>query len=118
MRHNRLLHVIAPDPASAPSGEEAATTPSLIRIHQDANVYVGELDAGVSVSLPLRTDRQLYVVAAEGSAAVSDHTQSTVSLGTRDGLEVVNRGGKDEAVTVTAGGSGVHVMLIEMKRAL
>lgn len=66
---------------------EKDTGLGLIPIHQDVNMYVAELDAGVSQSLPLRKGRQAYGVCIEGGVSVGDGT-STNDLVARDAFEV------------------------------
>ncbi len=61
-RHNKLLHILGG--TQAPPAWAAA--PSTIHLHQDANVYVSESDAGQAFDLSLGQDRQAYLVCAEG----------------------------------------------------
>jgi redox-sensitive bicupin YhaK (pirin superfamily) len=116
-RHNTLLQLRGPE-----GGAHGA-----IGMHQDANVYVTEIDAGAAVSLALAPRRQLYIVCAEGAATAASDGAPPVALNTRDAAEFVHTttptdgggGGAATAatVTLTAGGAGAHCMLIEMAAA-
>jgi redox-sensitive bicupin YhaK (pirin superfamily) len=108
-RRNRMLQMLGP--ASAPSAEGDP----VVRIHQDANVFVTEIDAGVTVPFVLRPLRQLYVVCAEGAAALAGTAEA---LDTRDGMEIENRDpAAAQTVQFAAGPTGAHLMLVEMALA-
>lgn len=91
-RHNRWLRV------AGPAGSDAAIT-----IYQDANMYAGEIDAGVTLGFDLRPGRQLYLKVMEGRAEING-----VVFEEGDAAEVT-----DEALHVEAI-SGVHLLAVEM----
>lgn len=63
-RHNQLLHVLRGS-GVCPAWPQVHST-TAITLHQDANVFVSESDAGVSFDLQLAPNRQAYLVCAEG----------------------------------------------------
>lgn len=67
-RHNQLLHVLG-GTGAAPAWPQVHA-PSVIQLHQDANVFVSENDAAVSHTLSLGQRRQGYLVCIEGSMQV------------------------------------------------
>lgn len=93
-RHNQWLHIV-----SSPEGQAP------IRIHQDANIHVAELDAGQSLRFTVAPGRQAYLVQAEGEGQVNEH-----QLGTRDALESL-----EEDLTLTAT-TDSHYLIIEMEK--
>jgi quercetin 2,3-dioxygenase len=64
-RANRLLKVIGPE-----GGE-------VVRVHQDASVFVASLDAGVGVTHELGTGRGAYAYLIEGGATFDGHAVET-----------------------------------------
>lgn len=111
-RHNRWLQLYGGegDPAF-----HAHTPPHTVRLHQDCNVYVSELDPQREVQLPLQCSRQAYVICAEGSATVNGEART---LYMRDALEVKNpSSGSDDELRFVAGQDGAHVVVIEMALA-
>ena len=92
-RKNRWQHIVSPADGDAP-----------IRIRQDANIHVMELDAGGTAEFPVNQGRQAYLVQIEGRADVSDE-----ELSTRDALESV-----EEDLKITAHEDS-HFLVIELK---
>jgi redox-sensitive bicupin YhaK (pirin superfamily) len=64
-RKNRLLKVIGPE-----GGE-------VVKVHQDASVYVASLDAGVEVNCEIGDGRGLYAYLIEGQASFDDRDVRT-----------------------------------------
>jgi redox-sensitive bicupin YhaK (pirin superfamily) len=64
-RANRLLKVIGPE-----GGD-------VVKVHQDAGVYVASLDAGTEVTHPIGEGRGVYVYLIEGEASLDDEKLST-----------------------------------------
>jgi len=109
-RHNRLLHILGG--TGEPPAWRDVHASECIKLHQDANVYVSELDAGKELHIGLGADRQVYMVVIEGALSANGET-----LRTRDGAKVVSRAkadGPDDTLVLTAGKDGAHLMLIEM----
>lgn len=109
-RHNKLLHILG-GTKGQPDWEPAKGSTSKIKLHQDANVYVSETDADVEYNITLSPQRQIYMVCIEGSMDVGAH-----SLKTRDAIEIVAGDSSGEPVRIKAKESGMHFMLIEMKK--
>ena len=64
LRHNRLLQILGGS-RPAPLWPEVHA-PHAIKLHQDANVYVSEMDAGTAIEVQLGAGRQAYLVTIEG----------------------------------------------------
>ena len=79
---------------------------------QDANVFVSEVDAGVSQDILLGQDRQAYLICIEGGLAVNE-----VDLSMRDAIEIVATDSSAFEVKLTAGSQGSHFLMIEMQKA-
>ncbi|KAL3162869.1 hypothetical protein ABBQ32_009320 [Trebouxia sp. C0010 RCD-2024] len=109
-RQNKLLHILG-GTGTMPSWK-TVTPGAGIALHQDANVFVSEADAGVSQEISLRQDRQAYLVCIEGSLAVNDE-----KLSARDAIEIVAEENCSFPVKLTAGEKGAHFLLMEMQRA-
>eukprot|EP00128_Syssomonas_multiformis_P010897 Colp12_sorted_trinity150504_noHs@5058 len=116
-RHNKFLHILT----SVDKKSETA-----IGIHQDANIYVSEVDDGKEVSLTLSAGRQAYIVAIEGDVAISTPAGQQALLEPRDAAEIV----ANESTVVTFSSkthkatvdnvqsiSGSHIIVIEMAKS-
>ncbi|CZE46390.1 pirin family protein [Campylobacter geochelonis] len=97
LRHNKLLPIVS----SKANGSSLAP----IRINQDANFYVSELDKGVSVEFKVAKNRQAYLVLIEGKALINEF-----ELAEQDGLEST-----EESLKITALEKS-HFLVIEMKK--
>jgi redox-sensitive bicupin YhaK (pirin superfamily) len=93
-RLNRWLHVLGDQNSNAE-----------VRFHQDANVYVSELERGQSLAYDLKSDRQAYLKILEGRAQVGG-----TELNYGDGAKI-----RDEKIEIFAS-DDLHVMLIEMAK--
>lgn len=93
-RKNRWLHMISGAEGNAP-----------IKIHQDSNLYVIELDAGKEIEFPVQEGRQAYLVQLEGTSDING-----TEMLERDGMEIV-----EEKILVKAHTTS-HLILIEMKK--
>lgn len=112
-RHNQLFTMISGQYADGKANSDDDKVP--IRLHQDVNVYVSEMDHGKSVRYQLGEDRQAYLVCPEGSVQVNGQveleTRAAVRLFGPVDLHIVAKGTeKDEP--------GAHIMMIEMKKAV
>jgi len=83
-----------------------------IKINQDANIFVTELDKGKSTEFSVGNDRQVYLLCIEGQATVS-FGDSCVSLDQHDASEVL-KGGSLKVEATGSGAVGAHMLLIEM----
>lgn len=105
-RANRWHHMISD---ARRGGEGGADTP--IKIHQDVDLSVAELDAGKDVMYNLKAGRMAYLLDMEGEVTVTaaDATNS---------LELVRHDAADlfgpASLTLVAGGSGAHLLLVDM----
>jgi redox-sensitive bicupin YhaK (pirin superfamily) len=93
-RHNRWLHLAGPKT----SGADAA-------ISQDANIYVSELDAGLTMEFPLAEGRQAYLKLIEGSIELNG-----TMMEHGDAAEV-----RGEPLRISAT-EAAHLLLVEMKK--
>ncbi|MEY3090017.1 MAG: hypothetical protein RL113_333 [Pseudomonadota bacterium] len=92
-RKNQLLHIISSHKGNAP-----------IKIYQDVDIYVCELDAVKALSFDLSNDRQVYFVQIEGSSIVND-----VALDHGDAMEI-----KEESTLHITAVTNSHFLFIEM----
>ena len=92
-RHNKLLHIVSKE-----NGD------GVIKIHQDANIYVSEIDSGKTVDLLIKQGRQAYLVCIEGTMSMGG-----VELKERDAVKIM---GKEELTIATA--TGAHLLIIDM----
>jgi len=94
-RKNKFFHAVSNVKDNAP-----------IKIHQDVNIYVAELEKNKELSLEISKNRQCYLVQAEGSSNIN----GTI-LDPRDGLTSVEESLKIKALEDS------HFLVIEMKKA-
>jgi len=100
--------------------DAASSRPAPVKIQQDANIFVSELDPSREASFSLRPDRQAYLVCVEGSVEVGPSASpsgedggsaiTTSSLEMHDAAELTGAG----ELKLTAAAQGAHVLLIEM----
>jgi redox-sensitive bicupin YhaK (pirin superfamily) len=92
-RQNRLLQIV--------SGQSIKDG---IRIHQDMNIFVSEINTGRQLEIQSLPDRQVYLVCLEGAFDIN-----TIHLEAGDALKI-----QDEmALTLTAV-SDSHLIMVEM----
>lgn len=93
-RKNRLLPIV-----SSHKGK------SNVKIHQDINIYVSELDATRSLDFSINKNRQVYFVQIEGNSTIN-----YIVLNEGDAMEITNESKINiQAVTLS------HFLFIEMK---
>lgn len=109
-RHNKLLLILGGSNA-APSWERVAPGKG-INLHQDANVFVSECDAGIKFSITLGAKRQAYLICIEGDLAVNDDKMTT-----RDAAEAVADDSEPMQLQLEALQKGSHFMIIEMVKS-
>ncbi|WP_346352940.1 pirin family protein [Azotosporobacter soli] len=93
-RENRLLHLAAPQGGGAP-----------VEIGADANLYAATLDAGKTLNVSVKKERQAYLLLLEGNLEVNG-----VELKARDALESV---AEDLALRSS---EDSHFLVIEMAK--
>ncbi len=93
-RKNKLLHVISNE---AGHGK--------VKIHQDANIYVCELESGKEIEFKIAENRQIYYVQIEG-----DSKLNTIHVSKSDAVKI-----KDEKALHVSAISKIHFLFIEMK---
>lgn len=92
-RENRLLNIV-----SSQSGN------AQIKIHQDVNIYVAQLEEQKDVKFVLNENRQIYFVQIEGTSVVND-----VSLKAGDALKII-----EEPMVFIQANTASHFLFIEM----
>ena len=101
-RRNTWAHLVS-------NVKDSKSTP--IKINQDANIFVAEVDGENSVEFPLREGRQGYLLCVEGQAKVTgSHGEET--LDQHDAAEVY--GENRFQVRPNVRGGKTHVLFIEM----
>ncbi|WP_373072845.1 pirin family protein [Sulfurimonas sp.] len=96
-RKNKLLNIV--------SGQDGD---SKIKLYQDVNFYVSELDAGKSIDYDIQNNKQIYYVQIEGSANING-----VELDYGDAMEVT-----DETKLSVNATTKSHFLFIEMQKSL
>lgn len=76
-----------------------------VKINQDANIYVIELDEGKEETFNVDKGRQAYLVQIEGEANINE-----ITLNERDALEII-----EENINIKANKKS-HIMIIELKK--
>lgn len=94
-RKNKWLNIVSSNEGDAP-----------IKINQDANFYVIELDEGKEIDFPVGKGRQGYLVQIEGNSFINN-----IELSQRDALEIT-----EENIKVKAKNKS-HILIIEMKKS-
>lgn len=95
-RKNKWLNIVSSKEGYAP-----------IKINQDANFYVVELDEGKEIDFQVASNRQAYLVQIEGNSIIND-----VELDERDALEII-----EENIKIKSNKKS-HILVIEMKKQL
>ena len=95
-RKNKWLNIV-----SSKDGDAA------IKINQDANFYVVELDEGKEIDFQVGSNRQAYLVQIEGKSTINN-----LELNERDALEII-----EEDILIKADKKS-HILVIEMKKQL
>lgn len=85
---------------------------SPVKINQDANIYVAEMDEGKSLSFTLHEGRQAYLLCIEGSVEVKNGTQ-TESMDRHDAAKLYG----SCSLEFIALDAKCHLLLLEMKQA-
>ncbi|WP_217077486.1 pirin family protein [Clostridium baratii] len=93
-RENKWLHIVSSKAGNAP-----------IKINQDMNIYVLELEKGKEIDFKVNEGRQAYLVQIEGNSLINE-----VELNERDGMEIV-----EEDILIKAEETS-HIIILEMKK--
>jgi len=93
---NRLLNIV-----SSKNGD------SRVKIHQDINMYVSQLDENKTLEFTLEKNRQIYFVQIEGSSSING-----VELNAEDAMEITS-----EQKLIIKAHSDSHFLFIEMQEA-
>ena len=94
LRKNKWLHMVSDKTGEAP-----------IKVNQDVNFYVLELDQGKEIQFPIKENRQAYLVQIEGTSQVNG-----ITLNTRDAMEII-----EETIVLKASETS-HYIIIEMEK--
>ncbi|KAH7431994.1 hypothetical protein KP509_07G003300 [Ceratopteris richardii] len=111
-RHNKLHHVATSYDNYGNTEKDEGS--GIIPIHQDANIFISEIDSDFTQEYLLQRRRQLYLVCIEGSLSVN----KIVHMEARDALEVEGDEKDDQPLELTATGNrGAHFIMLEMAKA-
>ena len=92
-RVGKWLHFVSSKDGDAP-----------IKINQDVNFYVTEIEAGKEAEFEVKEGRQAYIVQIEGKSEIN-----SVAMNPRDGMESIGESLKIFSVEKS------HILIIEMK---
>ncbi len=95
-RKNKLLNIVSSQEGNAE-----------IKIHQDVNFYVSELEKDKTLEYKIDKNRQVYFVQIEGTSTING-----IELNYGDAMEIT----KENKITINAI-SNSHFLFIEMKEA-
>ena len=106
-RKNQWAHIL--------SDVENKEVDTKVKVHQDVNMYVTEVEPGVALPIVISGERQAYLLQIEGSATYVDqkNVPRASVLEQHDAMEI--SGGND--LSVTAGSGGAHILYFEMAEA-
>lgn len=92
-RIGKWLHFVSSKEGDAP-----------IKVNQDVNFYITEIEAGKEMEFEVKEGRQAYVVQIEGKSEIN-----STAMNPRDGLETIGESLKIAALEKS------HILVIEMK---
>jgi redox-sensitive bicupin YhaK (pirin superfamily) len=92
-RKNNLLNIVSPQNGNAN-----------VKIHQDVNFYVSELDMGKNIDYEIQNNRQVYFVQIEGKCKINN-----IELNAGDAMKIT----KENHLDINAQ-SDAHFLFIEM----
>jgi len=106
-RLNKIQHLVG--------NEQDPTRPeTVIPIHQDANIFVSELEERKHVTFTLKPSRQIYGVCIEGSLLFNTASDGSEKLAMRDGVKIRNEGTTPVDIDISSEDSKGHFLMIEM----
>lgn len=94
-RHNKLLNIVSSKSGNAP-----------VKIHQDVEFYVSELDEQKSITFEIKPNKQIYFAQIEGKVKIND-----IILKAGNALEITNENLLNIKALTTA-----HFLFIEMEQ--
>jgi len=108
LRQNQWAHLL--------SDNQNTDVSTPIKVAQDVNLFVTELEAGRALPLELHGNRQAYFLCMEGSVAFRPigSDEPAAHLDQHDAAEMQNEGEETTAMEVIAGDEGAHVLYYEM----
>ena len=92
-RMGKWLHFVSSKEGDAP-----------IKVNQDVNFYVTEIEAGKEMEFEVKEGRQAYVVQIEGKSEIN-----SIAMNTRDGMESIGESLKIVSLEKS------HILVVEMK---
>ncbi len=92
-RMGKWLHFVSSKEGDAP-----------IKVNQDVNFYVTEIEAGKEMEFEVKEGRQAYVVQIEGKSEIN-----STAMNTRDGMETIGESLKIVSLEKS------HILVVEMK---
>jgi len=106
-RRNRLQHIV--------SGLKDPSVRTPVKLNQDVDAFVSELDLGEKVTLDLPKGRMAYMLCIEGGVRLNDCEQ----LQKYDGAEITGNGGEltieaTDAEEVEGDHTAAHVLIFTM----
>ena len=93
-RKNKWLNIVSSKEGNAP-----------IKVNQDANIFVLELDKDKEIEFKVGEGRQAYLVQIEGTSDIN-----SITLNMRDGLEIIEEDIKIKEIETS------HFLVIEMNK--
>ncbi|NLL81277.1 MAG: pirin family protein [Tissierellia bacterium] len=93
-RKNKWLNIVSSKEGNAP-----------IKINQDSNIFVFDLDKDKEIEFKVGEGRQAYLVQIEGTSDIN-----SITLNMRDGLEIIEEDIKIKAIETS------HFLVIEMNK--
>jgi redox-sensitive bicupin YhaK (pirin superfamily) len=86
----------------------------LIKINQDSNIFVTEIDPNISLNLEIQNDRQGYLLCIEGDNNIIKGKDNQINLSRHDAAEVIG----PQTLSITTSNNKSHFLLVEMKYEL
>ncbi len=105
-RHNSWSHLVS-------DTQNKEDVP--IKINQDVNLFVTELDENISLSLEIKENRQAYLLCIEGSVSVSSSLSSEkIELERHDAMEIYGGQSLEFLAKSDSLNKGGHLLVVEM----
>ena len=87
---------------------------SPIKINQDANISIAEIEPGKSINFDIKSDRQGYLLCIEGDNNTVQGKESSINLSRHDAAEITG----PQLLSITSSNDKSHFLLVEMKLEL
>jgi redox-sensitive bicupin YhaK (pirin superfamily) len=85
-----------------------------IKINQDSNIFVTEIDPNISLNLEIQNDRQGYLLCIEGDNNIIQGKDNQIYLSRHDAAEIIG----PQTLSITTSNKKSHFLLVEMKYEL